>query len=180
MCLVYNLYLTLNVTPIPVLKINKILYEKLLHTTLLLLLTSPLYLSYVYYSEWNLSYNSGNDLVYGYLREIFRNNISTDNIYIQNTITGIRHLKIENTTSFFFLHHSIDPQFFLLNLTDNLLTQIIHNHTYLYTFKVFIYDISSLVTDNCFILLAIITIPIFFYQVKNYILKNQLQRTSKN
>lgn len=164
--LVYNLHLTLNLVLIPILKVNKVLYEKLLHIIILLLLSLPLCLSYAYYSEWGLNYNSTISPIYGYLRGIFRNNILTENLYIHNTLINLSHLKITNTTSFFFLHSSIDPQFFSLNLTDNLLTQVIHNHTYLYTFKVFIYDTSSLVTDNFFTLLIIITLLILLTKLK--------------
>lgn len=82
------------------------------------------------------------------------------------TLVTINQVSIDLPLSFFHFFNNINTQFFSLNLTENLLNQILYNHTYLYTFTVRMYDSASLITDLFYILILLGVLQIFYTKLK--------------
>lgn len=107
----------------------------------------PLILQHVLYTEWEFMTTSFIDWYGYYNRLVYRNNITIDNTYVTNSLYESCLTNVQPVVSFFWFHNNLDTQFFLLDLNETALQQSIYNHTYMYLFRVNIYDNPSLITD---------------------------------
>jgi hypothetical protein len=120
---------------------------KITHITIVILLLLPLSVPNTVCISWELLNESVINWFNSYYRLVFRNNYFTNNVYISDTLNTYKSSNVSTPNSFFWFSNNLDTQFFELDLTTNLLRQVIHNHTYMYTFKVSIWDITPLVVD---------------------------------
>lgn len=120
---------------------------KITHITIVILLLLPLSVPNTVCISWELLNESVINWFNSYYRLVFRNNYFTNNVYISDTLNTYKSSNMSTPNSFFWFSNNLDTQFFELDLTTNLLRQVIHNHTYMYTFKVSIWDITPLVVD---------------------------------
>lgn len=120
---------------------------KITHITIVILLLLPLSVPNTVCISWELLNESVINWFNSYYRLVFRNNYFTNNVYISDTLNTYKSSNMSTPNSFFWFSNNLDTQFFELDLTTNLLREVIHNHTYMYTFKVSIWDITPLVVD---------------------------------
>jgi hypothetical protein len=165
-------YLLLNITClmhlylIICLLFQNISYVKSSHNLLLLVLWLPLLLTPMLVVHWNFLVTAGINWSSLYVRGFLRNNITTDNTYVWDTIPQLNLFNLHTTSSFFWLQTNIDSQFFLLTLSDYSLLQSIYNHSYLYVFNVEIYESSSNLVDICTFILIIHWFYLNFLKLK--------------
>jgi hypothetical protein len=137
-------------------------FHLLIYTTCLI----SIYLNYSVYVQWNYATVSTCFTDNTYVRSIWHNNIFTENVYIFDSLTSLSSHKLTNCNSFFSFMHNIDTQFFKLDLTDDSLKQVIHNHTYLYLFSVSVNDKPSLITDLLTSPVVVVIVYIFLRKLK--------------
>lgn len=139
---------------------------KITHIFILIMLTTHLYLQYSFISYWEICNNSNNTWFNNYSRFTYRNNISIETVYIHTTINSLNQFSLESPISFFGFFNNINTQFFSLNLTENLLNQVLYNHSYLYTFKVCMCDSASFITDLFIIPIVVGVYKLYFDKLK--------------
>jgi hypothetical protein len=153
---------------IPILLLTQIKHNlpKLFHLTILLLLIIPLVTENVLFSKWETLNKSFTSWLNIYTRIVFRNNIYTENTYVYINFIDLGHLTSKVINSFFQFHHNIDSQFFSLTLSETNLNQTIHNHTFMYLFKVVIFDQASLLTDLSLTIIYFLLYYILSFKIK--------------
>jgi hypothetical protein len=109
---------------------------------------------------WEYFTNSSTDYLTTKTRNPYINTLVVDNPYILNNINTLNlNHNMGTINSFFWFSTNLSNQLFLLDLSDEVLRQVIYNHTFMYSFRVYIYDMSSLVTD-------LLVIPILFMSTR--------------
>jgi hypothetical protein len=137
-----------------------------MHILLILLFITSVTLAYINILGWSCVTGSESNWLMTYGRCSVRNNTLSDNVSIINVLCNLQDTDKVHISSFFKWNSNIDTQFFQLNLTEYTLNQTIYNHTYMYLFKVTIFDNSSLVTDFIFSVLIATIISLFSFKVK--------------
>jgi hypothetical protein len=97
--------------------------------------------------HWELHNNSLTNWLNYYYRCHTRSNTFIENTWVFSTLENVNSVSSSNINSFLSFNTNFDTQLFDLHLNDSILSQVIYNHTYKYSFKVSIFDMSSLVTD---------------------------------
>lgn len=148
-----------------ILNVQLYLYT-LFHLILLFVIGSHEYLQNVLFSKWEY-FSYPNILWYGtYNRSPWRCNVATESTYLNTVMHTVDGCTVSISTSFYNFFNNINSQFFSLNLNDNLIYQLIYNHTYLYTFKVNLFDSASMVVDNYSLITLILVVYIFSLKIK--------------
>jgi len=140
----------------------------LLHILLIIMIFLSTQIPNSIFTNWNFINESKITWFNNYYRSSLNNNIFTENTYISSNLNILYSINNTNPNTFFQLNSNIYTQFFDLDTNTNLLKQVIFNHTYLYTFKVTIFDNSSLNVD--IVIIIILLFLVYIHQVTNKII----------
>lgn len=138
-----------------------------MHVLILILLILPLYLINIVFTGWELLCESNITWLLVYVRSTLNNNFILTNTDIITNLFSNNINNINPFNSFFSFNTNLNTQFFELDLDTNMLRQVIYNHTFLYIFKVSIFDISSSIID-------IILIPLVLILTRYYLNSPQI------
>jgi cytochrome c biogenesis factor len=104
---------------------------------------------------------------YGLYAQTFNKvNYFFENITLVTQLTPTHFNKLHTPNTAFWFSSNIETQFFLLDLTDNLLRQTIYSHVFMYVFSVTIFDISTNSVELVSILVTCIMYTIFSRKIK--------------
>lgn len=163
---ILNFYNIIHLNPLVLYFVPRTYYFTTFHILILITFISSIYLDYSLYTIWEY-FNMSNVSWQGiYKRSLNTSNIIFDNIYISNSVPTLNSNTLLNSNSFFWFDNSLNSQFFMLDLNEILLKQSVYNHTFLYTFNISVYDISSLVSDIPILILTVITLYFYFKKIK--------------
>lgn len=147
----------INYIPVIVYSIGRNIKVTLLHILLLITFITSLQLNTTVFVVWDYICNSNTDYLFTTSRSPYISNIIVDNTYIIDTLFSLNwEYVISVINSFFWFNTNLVNQLFLIDLSDETLRQVIINHTFTYSFKVYVYDIASGVTD-------LLVIPVFIF-----------------
>jgi hypothetical protein len=164
--LYHTLGLMTSYTPILIYYVRYISINYLFHILLIILFYGSIYLQNTIFIQWKHYASSHTNWYSIYFRNIYRNNILTENINVTTVINPLYKNLMYTPNSFFWFQSSLDAQFFSLELDQSLLRQVIYNHSYLYVFNVSIYDIASSIVDLIFTIVLLFTCVLFFIKHK--------------
>lgn len=148
-----------NYSPIIFYSVFKNIQTLLFHIIIFITFITSININNSVFIVWEYFTNSYTDYSALKTRNPYINTLVVDSPYIINNINTLNSsYNIGTTNSFFWFSTNLSNQLFLLDLSDELLRQVIYNHTFMYSFKVRIHDTSSLVTDLLVIPIVIVAI----------------------
>jgi hypothetical protein len=139
---------------------------KFLHTLVIFIISTNTSLQNTVLVLWEHINESVLNIESLYKRSIYRSNIINENVYIINTLVLLNSTDSLTNNSFFWFCTNLDTQFYQLQLSTDILRQVIYNHTYLYSFKVSTWDNSVILIDLIFTVLFISFLIFFFLKIK--------------
>jgi len=138
----------INYSPVIIYNVLKNIKVTVFHLLLLITFVTSVQLNSSVFVVWDHFYNVGTEYFITKNRSPYINNILVDNPYIIDTMFTLSSEYVINVVnSFFWFNTNLVNQLFLIDLSDETLRQVIINHTFMYSFRVYVYDIASGVTD---------------------------------
>jgi hypothetical protein len=140
--LFYSLTSLIYYSPILLYNSSKPTLTLITHNTLIILFLSSILNSTTLHTYWCCCYESSSTWYGLYTQTFNKINYFFENInMIVPLITSHNNIHSPNTS--FWFSSNLETQFFLLDLTDNVLRQTIYSHVFMYAFSVTIFDVST-------------------------------------
>jgi hypothetical protein len=164
--LLYICILLISYSPILVYNSIKPTLALITHNVLIILFLSSLLNSATLHTYWDYCSESSITWYGLYNQTSTRINYLLENINLITPLTYMQnnHLNTPNTS--FWLSSNLETQFFLLDLTDNVLRQTIYSHVFMYAFSVTIFDLPTNSVEITSIAVTCLIYVIFSRKIK--------------
>lgn len=161
----YPLTLLIYYSPILLYNSSKPTLTLITHNTLIILFLSSILNSTTLHTYWCYCYESSHTWYGLYTQTFNKINYFFENInMIVPLITSHNNIHLPNTS--FWFSSNLETQFFLLDLTDNVLRQTIYSHVFMYAFSVTIFDVSTNLIELISVIVMCLIYVIFLRKVK--------------
>jgi cytochrome c biogenesis factor len=114
----------------------------LTHNTLIILFIGSILNATTLHTYWCYYYESSSTWYGSYTQTFNKLNYFFENITMTVPLITT-HSNIHSPNTSFWFSSNLETQFFLLDLTDNVLRQTIYSHVFMYSFGVTIFDVST-------------------------------------
>lgn len=164
--LLYPLTSLIYYSPVLLYNSTKPTLTLLTHNILIILFISSIFNSTTLHTYWYYCYESGSSWYGLYTQSFNKINYFFENITMVVPLTLIHGNDIQLPNTSFWFSSNLETQFFLLDLTDNVLRQTIYSHVFMYAFSVTIFDISTNLIELVGVVTTYLIYVIFSRKIK--------------